>query len=118
MVEAAATREVDPMTPRLARVRRRRRDGPQVWTLEIEAEEAGDTGFAPGQFNMLTAFGVGEAPISLSGDAAEPFRLVHTIRAVGPVSTRSPGSAPAVRSGCAAPLARAGQWLRRQAATS
>ncbi len=36
---------------------------------------------------MLTAFGVGEVPISVSGDPAEPGRLLHTIRAVGPVST-------------------------------
>jgi NAD(P)H-flavin reductase len=43
--------------------------------------------FAAGQFNMLTALGVGEVPISMSGDPAEPERLVHTIRAVGPVST-------------------------------
>ncbi|MBX5454502.1 MAG: FAD/NAD(P)-binding protein [Acidobacteriia bacterium] len=77
----------DPMVPRLARIARRRRDGPQVWTLEIEAEDSAGAGFAPGQFNMLTAFGVGEVPISLSGDPAEPDRLVHTIRAVGPVST-------------------------------
>ena len=27
--------------------------------------------FAPGQFNMLTVFGVGEVPISLSGDPGE-----------------------------------------------
>ena len=75
------------MAPRLARVRRRRRDGPDVWTLDIETEEADGLLFAPGQFNMLTAFGVGEVPISFSGDPAEPSRLVHTIRAVGPVST-------------------------------
>lgn len=39
----------------------------------------------PGQFMMLTAFGVGEVPISVSriGDDGS---LVHTIRAVGPVS--------------------------------
>jgi NAD(P)H-flavin reductase len=43
--------------------------------------------FTAGQFNMLTALGVGEVPISMSGDPAEPGRLVHTIRAVGPVST-------------------------------
>jgi NAD(P)H-flavin reductase len=73
------------MMPRVARVRGRRRDAPQVWTLDIEAEDALPA-FAPGQFNMLTVFGIGEAPISLSGDPAEPGRLVHTIRAVGPVS--------------------------------
>ncbi len=78
---------LDPMTPRVAQVRRRRRDGPQVWTLDLETEERDGAAFAPGQFNMLTAFGVGEAPISLSGDPAEPGRLRHTIRAVGPVST-------------------------------
>jgi NAD(P)H-flavin reductase len=75
----------DPMTPRVARVRRRWRDAPGVWTLEIE--DAGGASAAPGQFNMLTVFGVGEVPISLSGDPAEPGRLIHTIRAVGPVSS-------------------------------
>ncbi len=77
----------DPMTPRIARVRSRRRDGAQVWTLEIAVEEPQGTPFQPGQFNMLTVFGVGEIPISLSGDPADASRLVHTIRAVGPVST-------------------------------
>ena len=42
--------------------------------------------FQPGQFNMLTAFGVGEIPVSLSGNPAQPGRLIHTIRAVGAVS--------------------------------
>jgi len=81
----AAMSAGDPMVPRVARVLRRRRDGPQVFTLDIEPEEAAPA-FAPGQFNMLTAFGVGEVPISLSGDPAELGYLVHTIRAVGPVS--------------------------------
>ncbi len=75
----------DPMAPRIARVRRRRQDSPDVWTLDIEPDAAW-AGFAPGQFNMLTVFGVGEVPISMSGDPAEPGRLIHTIRAVGPVS--------------------------------
>lgn len=79
----------DPMTPRVARVRRRRRDAPKVWTLDLEIEDDNGTenfAFAPGQFNMLTVFGVGEVPISLSGDPAKPGRLVHTVRAVGAVS--------------------------------
>jgi NAD(P)H-flavin reductase len=71
----------DPMLPRLARVRGRRRDGPQTWTLDIECDD-GD--LAPGQFNMLTMFGVGEIPVSVS--AAVRKRHAHTIRAVGPVS--------------------------------
>jgi NAD(P)H-flavin reductase len=84
---AVAANVVDPMVPRIVRVRRRFGDGPQVFTLELETDAAdGGAGFAPGQFNMLTAFGVGEVPISLSGDPAKPHRLMHTVRAVGPVS--------------------------------
>lgn len=91
----------DPMLPRIARVCRRRRDGPQIWTLDIEEEDTAAAGFAPGQFNMLTVFGVGEVPISLSGDPAAPGRLVHTIRAVGAVSRAltelKPGDAVGLR---------------------
>jgi NAD(P)H-flavin reductase len=73
----------DPMTPRVARVRRKWREIADVTTLEIDV---GDFVFRPGQFNMLTVFGVGEAAISVSGDPADPSRLIHTIRAVGAVS--------------------------------
>ena len=83
MTETAA----NPMLPRLGRVAQRRRDGPDVWTLQIEPEKAEPAPFTPGQFNMLTAFGIGEVPISMSGDAAKPERLVHSIRAVGAVSS-------------------------------
>ncbi len=82
------------MLPRVGRVARRRRDGPDVWTLEIEPDGMAPTAFAPGQFNMLTAFGVGEVPVSMSGDPTEPGRLVHTIRAVGAVSRALTGLAP------------------------
>lgn len=75
----------DPMLPGIARVLGRRREGTDVFTLDIEP--ARQTVVAPGQFNMLTAFGVGEIAISASGDPAEPRRLVHTIRAVGAVSS-------------------------------
>jgi NAD(P)H-flavin reductase len=51
-------------------------------TLELEPP-GGALPFAPGQFNMLYAFGVGEVPISLSGDPRRPDRLLHTVRAVG-----------------------------------
>lgn len=90
----ASISRTDPMTPSIARVRNRRRDGPEVVTLELEwAEAAGANAapFAPGQFSMLTVFGIGEVPISLSGDPGTPHCLVHTIRAVGPVSTALAG---------------------------
>jgi len=42
--------------------------------------------FKPGQFNMLYIFGVGEVPISISGDPANLKNLIHTTRAVGNVT--------------------------------
>lgn len=76
----------DPMVPGLARVVRRRRETGDTWTLEFEVDEPALLRFAPGQFNMLYAYGIGESAISVSGSPLEPRRLVHTIRAVGPVS--------------------------------
>jgi NAD(P)H-flavin reductase len=76
-----------PMTPAFYRVRRRRRETYDTFTVELEPPE-GSRGFAfaPGQFNMLYAFGMGEVPISVSGSPARPKSLVHTVRSVGPVS--------------------------------
>jgi len=81
---AAGSPAADPMLPLIERVKRVRREGPDIWTLEIEPAAGFD--FLPGQFNMLYAFGVGEAAISISGDPADRGRLIHTIRAVGRVS--------------------------------
>jgi NAD(P)H-flavin reductase len=47
--------------------------------------------FAPGQFNMLYAHGVGEVPISISGDPTDSSVLHHTVRVVGNV-TRALGA--------------------------
>ena len=74
----------DPMVPGVARVRHRRHEMNDVWTLDLEMDGE-PAPFLPGQFNMLYAMGVGEVPISFSGDPAAA-RIVHTIRAVGAVS--------------------------------
>ena len=47
--------------------------------------------FAPGQFNMIYAYGVGEVPISIVSDPEEPTRLEHTIRLAGRVTTAMAG---------------------------
>lgn len=73
------------MLPRPVVVVRRRRETADAWTLELPGTPA--AGFLPGQFNMLSVPGVGESAISISGDPARPGRLLHTIRAVGPVTT-------------------------------
>ena len=91
------------MTPSLVHVRRRRRDAPQVISLEIEPP-AEWVSFAPGQFNMLTAFGVGEVPISLSGDPATVGPLTHTVRAVGAVSTALANLKPGAPLGLRGPF--------------
>jgi NAD(P)H-flavin reductase len=74
----------DPMIPVPRPVRRAVRETHDTFTLELDALH-GPT-FAPGQFNMLYVFGVGEVPISMSGDPARPDRLLHTTREVGAVT--------------------------------
>jgi NAD(P)H-flavin reductase len=68
-------------TPRFWPVTATRRELIDTWTLEIEPDAP--FAFRPGQFNMLYVHGIGEVPISISGDPARPERLVHTVRAVG-----------------------------------
>jgi NAD(P)H-flavin reductase len=78
---------VDPMLPRPFRVRSRRRETRDTFTLVLEpADSRPAPRFVPGQFHMLYAFGCGEAAISLSGDPHDTDRVVHTIRAVGTVT--------------------------------
>lgn len=79
---------LDPITPRFLPVTRRIRETADTVSLEIETGASGDgeRGFRPGQFNMLYAYGVGEIPVSISGDPAIPGRMVHTVRSVGPAS--------------------------------
>jgi NAD(P)H-flavin reductase len=77
----------DPMLPHPYRVRRVRRETYDTFTLDLEdANGASGLSFAPGQFNMMYLFGVGEVPISISGDPARSKTLVHTVRAVGTVT--------------------------------
>jgi len=73
--------------PRLYRVQQSRPETYDTWTLESEPVDGTDgLSFAPGQFNMVYGFGVGEVPISISGDPAKPERLIHTVRSVGAVT--------------------------------
>ncbi len=77
----------DPMLPLPYRIRRRTRETADTFTLElVPADGACLFGFAPGQFNMLYVFGVGEVAISLCGNPARPESLFHTVRAVGVVT--------------------------------
>lgn len=74
----------DPMLPRPYEVMIRRRETNDTYTLTLKpADDSESLAFLPGQFNMLYAFGIGEVPISISGDPCQNLRLVHTIRGVG-----------------------------------
>jgi NAD(P)H-flavin reductase len=74
----------DPMRPVPFVVRQNARETGDTFTLTLQPADAPlPFRFAPGQFNMLYVFGVGEVPISICGDPARPELLVHTIRAVG-----------------------------------
>ena len=53
----------------LVRILRRAQETDDTFTLELEpVQRNGGFKFLPGQFNMLYVFGVGEVPISISGD--------------------------------------------------
>ncbi len=83
-------------------IRKIARETADTFTLRLDASaRAGGFPFAPGQFTMLYAFGAGEVPISISGDPQRKDELVHTIRAVGAVTTvlqkQKRGSALGVR---------------------
>jgi NAD(P)H-flavin reductase/ActR/RegA family two-component response regulator len=74
-----------PMAPVPCRVLGRWQETYDTVTLALDPP-TGWSGFRPGQFNMLYAFGAGESAISLSGDPADSGRLLHTVRRVGKVT--------------------------------
>lgn len=81
----------DPMQPTLFRVERVTRETRDTFTLLLKpADGTRNLPFEAGQFNMLYSFGIGEVPISISGDPARPDQLVHTVREVGAVSRALP----------------------------
>jgi len=88
MTVPAQTGVLDPMLPVAVRVASVSRETYDTCTLVTEPVNGdGLPAFTPGQFSMLYRYGVGEVPISISGDPAVANRLVYTIRAVGAVST-------------------------------
>jgi NAD(P)H-flavin reductase len=90
------------MAPRPFRVVRRCRETSDTWTLELEPAAGPPLEVGPGQFTMLYAFGIGEVPISVSGDAGGP--LVHTVRNVGAVTAAICGSRPGAVLGVRGPF--------------
>lgn len=84
LAERLSGQPTGAMVPRLFRLADRRQDTADTFTMMLEPTDDVVLEFIPGQFTMLSAFGVGEVPISVSSAADDP--LQHTIRDVGAVT--------------------------------
>lgn len=102
VAEVSSHGSMEPQPTRLVSIEKETHD---TFTLTLEPPAASEDGatsrFCPGQFSMLYDFGIGELPISISGDPERTDQLVYTIRSVGPVTTslvtRRPGDSIGVR---------------------
>ena len=98
----AAVAQLDPMLPRPYSVAQVAKENADTFTLMLQPSDgAAADSFAPGQFSMLWIFGVGELPISISGNPVDRDRLVYTVRSVGQATSslvsRGVGDAVGVR---------------------
>jgi NAD(P)H-flavin reductase len=80
------------MLPRPFRVIGNHRETRDTVTLSLQPVAGPRVDFVPGQFTMLSAFGVGEVPISISS-APGSGPLQHTVRDVGGVTHALVGAA-------------------------
>jgi NAD(P)H-flavin reductase len=92
----------DPMIPRPCRVEGVSRETQDTFTISLQSGDGSEQAqFAPGQFSMLYVFGVGELPVSISGDPEQTHRRAYTVRSVGQATqalvSRRPGDAVGVR---------------------
>jgi NAD(P)H-flavin reductase len=102
------------MIPRPHRIRHIRRETKDTFTFDlVPVDNAPPMAFTPGQFNMIYVAGVGEVPISISGDPLEPRATVHTVRSVGSVTRVLCGLKPGAVVGLRGPFGTA--WPMREA---
>lgn len=94
------------LVPHPFRVVGRRQDTADTVTLDLRAVDGEPLRFAAGAFTMVEVFGVGEVPISISGDPAAPELLQHTIRDVGAVTHALVSSEPGDIVGVRGPYGR------------
>ncbi len=79
--------ESNPMIVRQIRISKKRKETYDTFSIELELPDDMDSfNFNPGQFNMLYIYGIGEVPISISGNPSKNKILIHTIRIVGTVT--------------------------------
>lgn len=86
---AAGARMVNPHLPLEAEVVERIQESPTIFTLRLRFTDPVKHAafrFAPGQFNMIYLYGVGEVPISIVSDPQDEHLFDHAIRVVGRVT--------------------------------
>ncbi len=91
------------MEPVFYRVVSRVAENADSVTLQLQPMQTRLASPAPGQFNMLYAFGVGEIAISVCGLASDGG-VVHTVRAVGAVSAALCAAEPGATVGVRGPF--------------
>ncbi len=99
----------DPHTPHVAVIDQRTQEAPNIFTLRLQYEDTDVQeafAFEPGQFNMVTLYGVGEIPISIVNDPIDSHFFDHTIRVVGRVSEGMSKLQPGDRVGIRGPFGR------------
>ena len=99
----------DPHVPHVAVIDQRVQESPTIFTLRLQytdtrVQDAFE--FDPGQFNMVTLFGVGEIAISIVNDPLDSHFFDHTIRVVGRVSEGMSRLQPGDRVGIRGPFGR------------
>lgn len=72
--------------PKLFTVQSNVQETSDIFTLTLMSQDGQPCNFLPGQFNMMYLFGNGEVPISIASHPDSSDKLVHTIKAVGPVT--------------------------------
>jgi sulfhydrogenase subunit gamma (sulfur reductase) len=100
---------IDSGPPHAATVVARTQESPTIFTLRLRLDDAAAQAayrFAPGQFNMLYLYGVGEVPISIMSDPEERDGIGHTIRAIGRVTQGLAALQPGDRIGVRGPFGR------------
>ncbi len=85
----AQTLELEqPMIPNPIRIQKVAWENDDTFSLTLDMNTYdGEYQFLPGQFNMLYAYGIGEAAISISSDNENTKALIHTIHQVGIVTS-------------------------------
>jgi NAD(P)H-flavin reductase len=106
MVKPAPARDPEGLPSRIAVIQQVVPETPDSSTYWLRFRDGGGDGysFEPGQFNMLSVFGVGEVAISISSDPSHPDYLGHTIRFVGRVTNTLRQMGPGAEIGVRGPF--------------